>query len=255
MSYDRKKVNIVIIDSGISCHKDINISINGVSIQLENEQIIYNSNVTDNIGHGTAITSLIIKNIPEASIFSIKIYEDEYCKPELLEEALKYVYMNIECDIVNISLGTIFSTDIGSLQDICEKLTQKGVVIVSAFDNNGTISYPAAFENVIGVDVSMRVGSVFDYDYIENSPVNIRGYYREQRLPWVNDTYEIVSGASFVAPYITILISKYIQQGYTEIEKIKKLLKENAKEIISCIIPQKHNPFKIDRAITFPFNK
>jgi hypothetical protein len=38
-----------------------------------------------------------------------------------------------------------------SLYTACKSLTNKGIILVSAFDNAGSLSFPAAFPNVIGV--------------------------------------------------------------------------------------------------------
>lgn len=250
-----KKLKVVIIDSGFTPHTDIGFAFKGVCFKCSNDNIVLMSNINDNIGHGTAIAFLIKKHIPDTDIFCIKIYDDEYCRPELLIAALDYIYENIDCDIVNISLGTISCPDISQLRDCCNKLFSKGIIIVSAFDNNGTISYPAAFDCVIGVDVNHKTGNIMDFDYIENSPVNIMGYHREQRLPWLNNGYQIVSGASFIAPYITVHIAQLINEGYYTFDEIKEQLKKKAKEIIISEKQSLNTYFLPRKAIVFPFNK
>lgn len=249
------KLNIVIIDSGFSSHIDIKTSFQGIHLKYYDGTITIEDNIDDTIGHGTAITFLIHKRMPNANIFCIKIYDDEFCRPELLIAALEYIYKNINCDIINISLGTLVCPNISLLKEICDKLSQKGVVIVSAFDNNGSISYPAAFDTVIGVDVSNETGNINEYDYIENSPVNILGYYREQRLPWLNNSYQIVSGASFIAPYTTVHIAELIVEGFHELEEIKEQLKIRANKIICYEKENNYTTFMPKKAITFPFNK
>lgn len=254
-SNKEEKIKIVIIDSGFTKHKDVESVFKGVEIKYNEDDIVLGYNINDNIGHGTAITFLIKKNFPDAEIFCIKIYDDEYSRPELLIAALDYVYKNINCNIVNISLGTVACSDLTQLRECCNRLISKGIIIVSAFDNNGTISYPAAFDSVIGVDASYRAGDIKDYIYVENSPVNIIGYHREQRLPWRGNGYQIVSGASFISPYITVHVAKLISKGYTTLEAIKKQLRKNATETIICEKEVQKKYFIPEKAIVFPFNK
>lgn len=248
-------IKIVIIDSGFTSHSDFNLKINGISFKYIDGKIRLCSDIKDNIGHGTAVTFLINKHFADADLFCIKIYEDEHCKPELLLNALDYIYKNIDCKIVNISLGVTSYSDLFKLREKCNKLIKKGIIIVSAFDNNGTLSYPAAFDNVIGVDVNFKAGNIKEFDYVENSPINIIGHYREQRLPWLNNSYQIVSGASFTAPYITAEIAKIISDGYADLSSINKKLKEKAKNIVNCKKTSAKQCFLPHKVIVFPFNK
>jgi hypothetical protein len=64
-----KKLKIVIIDSGFTKHKDIDCVFNGISICFGNSAIVVNNSIEDKIGHGTAITFLIHKHLPNSEIF------------------------------------------------------------------------------------------------------------------------------------------------------------------------------------------
>ena len=139
-------------------------------------------------------------------------------------------------------------------------MTEKKVILVSAFDNNGIVSYPAAFDNVIGVDASSADLKVYEYDFVENSIVNVIGSIREQKIKCNNDKYEIVSGSSFITPYITLKVLSIINQnGYKlSIDEIMAKLKESSKKIITfnnLDLNGKQLNFLIKKAITFPFNK
>ena len=45
-------------------------------------------------------------------------------------------------------------------------MKEKGIIIVSAFDNSGIISYPAALASVIGIDVK---NNMFEYEFVKNT--------------------------------------------------------------------------------------
>ena len=249
-------IKIVIIDSGICEHRAINKDINCFEVVSINGQYnVVKSKKEDNIGHGTAVSFIISHNLDNVEIWSIKIYDDDTCDPEKLIFVLNYIYENIKCDLINISLGTTCCSSISKLKECCEKLMNNGVIIVSAFDNNGTLSYPAAFENVIGVDAGFVNGNIKDYIYVENSPVNIIGCQREQRLPWKDNKYQIVSGASFITPYITVKVAKLIGNGCKTLSQIFAGLKKASRNTITCSSINAVEKIVPEKAIVFPFNK
>lgn len=205
----RKQVTtIVILDSGINMKHPC---FNGESFpvfSIDSCGKVSKDNCDDEIGHGTAVSFIIYKNLSHANIICFKVFSENSYDNSNLILSLKYIYDNIPCDIINISLGVTYCNNLSALRNICTLLNDRGTVIVSAFDNLGILSYPAAFANVIGVDISNSVNKLFDYEYVENSNVNIRGYNKEQNLPWLDDGYSVVSGASFAAPYVTVQIGK-----------------------------------------------
>lgn len=62
-------------------------------------------------------------------------------------------------------MGVNIVDDVNQLQIVREHLSAIGVIIVFAFDNAGSISYPAAFENVIGVTSDFNCYSIDDFTY------------------------------------------------------------------------------------------
>lgn len=252
-------MKIVVIDSGVDLsHRALKKkTISGCSISYEEGVVAVSNDFGDTIGHGTAVNFILQQAIPGVEIFNIKIYDDETCQPEALCYALDYINNELDCDIVNISLGVTCYENIPAIRKRCENLTLKGVVIVSAFDNNGVLSYPAAFNNVLGVDINRSVHKLKDFIFVENNCVNLIGSANEQRLPWLNNTYEFVSGASFIAPYCTALVASIMESGIHDFYGILQALKEKAIKTISCapFIPYRKLDFAIGRAVAFPFNK
>lgn len=74
ISKDGKDVKIVILDSGIrlSHPKLSKYKINGYSV------IDGSTDVEDYLGHGTAVAGIIKQHVPQASILSVKLFEDDY---------------------------------------------------------------------------------------------------------------------------------------------------------------------------------
>ena len=264
---DSKAPKIVVVDSGIEhnhpCFEKVHI--NGIGIEY-NEQIgsfecvpDYN----DRNGHGTAICSIITKllkcnDIP-FELFIVKIFDDTvYASEERLFFALNYIEQYIECNILHLSLGVTYCSRLNELHDICKKLKSKGVVLVSAFDNLGAMSYPAAFEEVIGVDSVAQCKNPHEWFYANNSAINIFAKSGVHRSAWLNGGKMLVEGNSFSAAYITAFIAEYYyKDGNMDFDKALGLLKRKASLIDDNPTPvKKIRTFAMPKsAVVFPFNK
>lgn len=258
--------DIIILDTGINkSHTFFKNTNNFDSIKLEfgeDKQIrCYESEIDFN-GHGTAVSSIIDKYSPKSKKLVINFYEltnelDEAC----LIQVLEYIYENICGRVLNISLGLEYCDNVDLFQGVCKKLTNKGFVIVAALGNNGVISYPAAFPEVIGIATDKYITNYLEYIYFDNDDVlNIAGFGINQRLPWKgNNEYKIVSGSSFTCAYFSAVIANLCIEGMDSLQDIKMYLKNKAKRIENFKAAKKNlckeNMFKIGRAILFPFNK
>ena len=98
--------------------------------------------------------SRLLKEAPDIKILSVRTLQaDNRCMLSAIIHALEFC-IEQKVDVINLSLGSCGSTSsrLRELQQVCERATQRGIVIFAA-DNNisGKKSYPANFENVIGV--------------------------------------------------------------------------------------------------------
>lgn len=250
-------VKICIIDSG---YYKLHPQLNGIRVA---ETICFSrcdGNITqsfdadDKIGHGTAITSIVFSCCPAAEFYILKIFDETWeCDEELLVYALHYVYNHIDCDYINISSGITMSEKREEIEQLCCKIKEKNTIIVSAFDNNGAVSYPAALDNVIGVDSDIQCKTRNDFVYVKNSIVNVFGYGNIQRVAWTEPLYMIVSGSSFACAYITGLLAAANIKGFYD---ANQYLENKAKRIIEFPVPLQNTPsFTIKKAIVFPCNK
>lgn len=256
------KTDIVLIDTGVEWgHQEIkNSNISGLSINRSEEgQYSLSPDISDNSGHGTAIYYILNKNAVNADIFVLKLFgsniDDEIDLEDMIF-ALEYILDNIDCKIVHMSFGISYCDDIPRFYQVCRKLCDKGIILISAFDNQGTVSYPAAFDNVIGVDICDRKLKNFDYIYVKNSPVNVRFTAKEQRLPFINNEYSNVVGSSFMTPYITKLVIDNYESISSKKMTLGALLERNSCEIVELEMqPVPKKLFSLNNAIVFPFNK
>lgn len=251
------KLILAIIDSGV----DKYIKINGVGIE-HNENIdeyFVTNEVMDQNGHGTIVTNIIREIIDDENLYIVKLFDQQdEIEGEKLVFALKYLRDFIKPDIIHLSMGISFCDDIITLRDICQDLVKNGTVIVCAFDNNGSLSYPAAFPFVIGVESNASIIKTTEHYFLQDSPINIATIGSAQRLLGKNNRFVDVVGSSFSAPYITRIIAKNILLGNLScnFDDVLKFLKSSAKKIY-CPEQQEpiELPFNIERAVFFPYNK
>lgn len=155
-----------------------------------------------------------------------------------------------------MSLGITISIHKKELYNVCQKLKDKGVILVAAFDNMEVVSYPAAFDNVIGVASSNDCSKITDIEFFESSTVNICGKGGLQRVNWVSPKYIFTQGNSYACAHVTGILSKTtchnLEEGlaYLRSIAIKKYTQRN--DIMALHCPKFQKGCK---AVLFPFNK
>ena len=254
---------VAVIDSGLSSIHNFGANIiGGVWIKENNNKFEIDNTYEDEIGHGTAIVDILLDTAPGINVFCIKIFENQmYTSLERLCVALEYIYDNLICDLIQISAGVTVVENFSRLSNIINKLHEKNILIVSAFDNNGSISYPAALENVIGVDTTNECKKG-EYEIVEDGIIDIRASNSYFRTKWINPKHVIIRGSSFTTAYITGVLVKTISQlkNYKSKHDLINHLKQSAKRIYSSSNSSKlfdDSSFVrgINKAIAFPFNK
>lgn len=254
---------ICIIDSGYDAEnkyiQKAQIEI-AVTIKKSDNTFIVTKGAEDKIGHGTAVLSVLQNGCN--NLYSIlKIFDTELeCDEELLIYALQYIYDNIECDLLNLSLGIPSCMQKKQLFDICKKLHDRNTIIVAAFDNSGLVSYPAVFPFVIGIDNDPICKNRDEIVYVEDSIVNAFAFGRIQRLPWIHPKYMYLSGSSIACAHVTRLLAttnvKTTDTAFSELyrmaqyvlNKEKNNTKNNERKPVNFIS-------EIHNAILFPYNK
>lgn len=261
------KIKICVIDSGIHASFIQNMDSECFCIQTADDGCGFyiDKNANDMIGHGTAIGSIIMQECPQAKIFFIKIFDREIeCNVDKMLFALNYIYENIPCDIINISAGFTYMRFYDELNEILTRLVQKHIIIISAFDNNGIVSYPAAFENVLGVSTLPQIKKYYIH---EDDVVDIVIPEKYYRVKWRKPENIIIKGSSFACAEICGIVAKMLSENYTFADK--KDLKNKLYHYIenwdyisgrsdSSVYSWnrgQHFVAKIHKAVAFPFNK
>jgi len=251
-------LSIVVIDSGLSSVNRDNAylkSVGGVAIAQSDDGFSYNDEFDDTIGHGTIVVNLLLDNVcTNINLFVIKIFDSSLSVDvKVLAEALRYCYENLKCDLVQISLGTLHTDS--ELKKAVDCLAENGTVIVSAYDNESCISYPAAYENVIGVDVTPELRNVNQYFITEASIVDVVGADVYHRVKGLKDKRVIVRGSSWYCSYITACIINFSRNNLDK-KLCIEVLKANSQAILTVPVEKdEKEPLEIKRAVVFPFNK
>ena len=245
--------DVVIIDSGVNVENYAQV--HGVCI--DNNINCTNDDLSDKIGHGTIIYSIINKQIDSSKIYVIKLSEKNELTDASLIEALKYVKQNINCKIINMSLGIKTGDNINELKRLCFEIADRGTVIVSAFDNEGCYSYPAAFECVIGVDTRGDFNSSAEFDYVENSAINIFAKGNVQRVMLPEGKPLLVNGSSIACAHITSILANVKTDSFN-LQYALSFLKANSRSVFlsnNNVSKNSMHVFDINNAVVFPFAK
>lgn len=258
-----RPLRVVILDSGI-WEVDERIVEQKTIIQTEQGVKLLEGS-QDEIGHGTAVYDLISKEVAEVPIeYSIiKIIGANFaCSTEVLFAALEYVDKQMECDILHISAGVTMCENIVGLEGLLAQLEKKGIIIISAFDNMGAISYPAASQHVIGVDITKGIGDKYQYEYVKDSVINVRAADVSYRARWKEGKKSILRGSSFAAPMITAKIIRMLNEKKQKLSlgEVLQKLETGASNIIEAKEYPKLPSVKeiakgMKKAVVFPFNK
>lgn len=248
--------DVVIIDSGVNLGNTSQFQ--GIKVEQTQDGYKYSNNLADDFGHGSIIYSIISKEVDHSNIFIVKLYAelDELDDSSLIA-ALDYIKKNVRCKIINISLGVKMGENIEELYRMCSEITSLGTVIVSAFDNEGCFSYPAAFDCVIGVDSKSDFRLSTEFDFIENSRINIFAKGNIQRVRLDDGRTLLVGGSSIACTHITVLLAKACLNSY-DLQSVLSYLILKSRYIFGA--SQKENVgntslFKIKNAVVFPFSK
>ena len=208
-----KKYDIVIIDTGVKeTHPCVRTQVDGIHIHCGK---LINNSISDNIGHGTAIYTIIKQETDNAKIFMIKIIDNisnEQDESSLIT-ALDFIYDNIDCFLVNISLGIVTPHNNNKLLKICKKLSEKNIVLVAAFDNFGAVTYPSFYDCVIGVTSDLYCRKKNDFTFYNDKNVNIAGNGNTQRVAWIKPDYIFINGNSFACAHVTSFLYNGIKCG------------------------------------------
>lgn len=253
-------VRIGIIDTGVNLLHPKLVGKNILCKTISGNNALILTGNSDNVGHGTAICGILSEN-DDVDITVIKAFDStDTITEDRLISVLEYV-LNHECfDILNLSFGIATVGDLNRLEKICKTITNKGTLIVSSFNNYGSISYPAAFSFVIGVDWDIECKRNSDYIFCDSKVVDVYGKGMNQKLCWSpKSDYIINSGASFASAHICSVLVPWIRRGeITDCDQARAMIAKTALKKLRSNWNYSTNEIpclKGTRISVFPYNK
>ena len=177
----------------------------------------------DRLGHGTACADLILRLAPAAAIVPIRVFGSQLeTSPAALRAGIDWAAEQ-SIPLVNLSLGTTLEHERAPLLAACERARRGGMLIVASSPSAGRATYPAAFDDVIGVDAG-DFPSPWDFRYRPGAVVECTAAGKDQRLRWLGGREEVMSGPSFAAPHITgivaLILERYPGAGLEEVREM-----------------------------------
>ncbi|HEX8430401.1 MAG TPA: S8 family serine peptidase [Longimicrobium sp.] len=186
--------------------------------------LLRNDDDHDRLGHGTACADLILRLAPEAEIVPIRVFGGQLeTSPGTLQAALHWA-VEEGLDVINLSLGTTLEVALRPLYVICERARRAGRLVVAAGNNSGPWSYPAIFENVIGVSAA-RLSSPWEFRYRPDDAMECEAWGYDQPVKWLGGQTLVKSGTSFAAPNIAGIAALIMERHPgAPIERVRELL-------------------------------
>jgi subtilisin family serine protease len=141
-------VRIGILDSGVcGTHSHVGKIVDGITITADGVAAGYE----DNLGHGTAVASIIHHLNPDADLVAVKIFDGKLATS--LGAVIRAIDWCLDHDIqiINLSLGTLNPEYRSAFENAVERTQAAGAVIVSALEMSGDPALPGSLAGVIGV--------------------------------------------------------------------------------------------------------
>lgn len=127
------------------------------------------------ITHGTSCCSILnnyIDHPGKYSLVHIDIMNNNQLDIRNFIAALTFC-LNNQVDILCLSIGTTILSNANKIYPVIKRLSEKGVFIIAASSNANLVTYPAAFEEVMGV-VALTT-DVFAFQTMYHIPENDLG--------------------------------------------------------------------------------
>lgn len=207
---DDAGMRVAVLDSGVNLVSDVQVE---ECVNLVDDEQGMEGFFMDGTGHGTAVAGIIgacddglgITGIdPSAQILSIRILDcDNRCSLSRLIAGIQKAE-ELEADIICMSLGTPKRSV--ALERAVLMAQEKGILLVAAAGNEGTVEYPAAYDAVVSVGAVDHKGGLAT----ESSGKEETDLLAPGEDVAATDTFfgaDYLSGTSMAAPHVAGMAS------------------------------------------------
>ncbi|KAF9630444.1 hypothetical protein BFW01_g1006 [Lasiodiplodia theobromae] len=230
----QRPVKIAVLNAGID--------LNNPAISLDRGKIkdkmsfVPNEDWTDHVGHGTQVTSLLLRMAYNAHIYVARVAQgSKLDDPAYIAEALRYATESWEVDIINMSFG--FDSDNRVIGAAIKNAYAANVLMFAAARNDGGnfgVAFPAKHKDVICISATDGYGTSSSF----NPPV----FDTSDNFATIGESLEfrsfrgghvsMSSGTSYATPVavsIASLVLEYVRERFPDGEKgeAEKRLRES----------------------------
>jgi hypothetical protein len=198
-------IRIAVIDSGIHVpHPHVPAVAGGVAFDALG---IAHDDLTDRLGHGTAVTAAILEKAPEASVYAAKIFDRGLTASGAALQAALAWSIALPADIINVSLGTVDEDRAEPLARLVEQARAAGCQVIAAGPEPGRRWLPGSLPGVVAVYVDWTL----DRDTIAVAPgpngaIGARASGYPRPIPGVPPERNL-KGLSFAVANVTGLLA------------------------------------------------
>ena len=142
-------VSIAVIDSGAHpSHPHLGLLAGGVAFAPDGRE---HDDLTDRLGHGTAVTAAIQEKAPGAQVHVARVFHDELAtSARTLAKAIDWAAER-GCRLANLSLGTPRQSRLEVLQPAVERAARAGTLVIAAHSHEGQLQLPGSLPGALGV--------------------------------------------------------------------------------------------------------
>ena len=227
----RDPVIIGIIDTGISTN-----AIDSDHILEGKNYLDPSLSTEDTYGHGTAVASVILKELPQAQLVPLvsNAYESGRIKQvdnDVFAQMIRDAVDVYHCRIINLSVGLIL--DKPSIREAVAYAEEKGVLVVASAGNDYArdgefMYYPAAYETVLSVgSVNKKEDQISDFSQ-RGDWVDLYACGEEVKIKTLSGNKIESEGTSYSAARVTARAARFLQKNrkLTPAQLREKLFKE-----------------------------
>lgn len=264
-------LKVAIIDSGVEGSLFEGIPISQYRIY---EESVEHETPTDYVGHGTAVTSILLKSV-QCEILSIcpgigpSGMPDRMIAPGDIAAAIRTA-LDHGADVLNISMGVTAFSEREELDRLCAEAYEKGVPIICAQSSDSVPSLPWACKGVLRVRASK--GNTYDARLCEEMPPTVEVTGDVYRIVTREGRRNFATGNSYAAPFLVNRLLKALENDTSSRPDyntmLKSLLKDCAMaapydyltaqkvDLIRSRLPFiREEPAALGRVVMLPFSK
>ena len=206
--YAGQGIRVGVLDSGVNPHPDFESRLCAGHNYTEGAK--HPDDSSDSLGHGTMVAGLLagagehgcVGIAPMAEIVPLKCTDSQTVRVSALCRAIYGGIDDYGCRVLNLSLG--ISTDYHALAEAAAYAEERGVVLVAGVGNGGVekLSYPAAYDTVIGVGAVGKDGISYERSN-HNESVFLTTPGVDIRTTDARGGYTPATGCSFAVPQVS----------------------------------------------------